>query len=97
MAQRGIRRVATCVLIFGVALATGPVRGQIPEWFGSYRTAANFDLRDARSGLSVKLADFFNHATPTKNVVVLVFIGVACPIGDLYMPRLAELAESIQG
>ena len=94
MAQRGIQRVATCVLIFGVALATGPARGQIPEWFGSYRTAANFDLRDARSGLSVKLADFFNQATPTKNVVVLVFIGVACPIGDLYMPRLAELAEA---
>ena len=94
MAQRGIQRVATCVLIFGVALATGPARGQIPEWFGSYRTAANFDLRDARSGLSVKLSDFFNQATPTKNVVVLVFIGVACPIGDLYMPRLAELAEA---
>ena len=32
--------------------------------------------------------------TPTKNVVVLVFTGVSCPIGDLYMPTLGELAEA---
>jgi len=81
-------------LIIGAILVAGSARGQIPDWFGSYRTAANFELRDVRSGLSVKLADYFNPETQTKNVVVLVFIGVTCPISDLYMPKLGELAES---
>jgi thiol-disulfide isomerase/thioredoxin/mono/diheme cytochrome c family protein len=94
MVQRVRRRVAVCGFIIVVALGARSAHGQIPEWFGSYRTAADFELQDVRSGRAVKLADFFNQGTPTKNIVVLVFTGVACPIGDLYMPTLGALAEA---
>jgi thiol-disulfide isomerase/thioredoxin/mono/diheme cytochrome c family protein len=94
MVQRDRRRVAMCALIIGVSLGSGSAQGQIPEWFGSYRTAADFDLRDVRSGRSVKLSDSLNPESKTNKVVVLVFTGVSCPIGDLYMPTLGALAEA---
>ena len=97
MAQRCRRRVAVCGLILGVALEAGSARGQIPAELGSYRTAADFELRDVRSGRMVKLTEYFNPEMRTKNLVVLAFTGVSCPIGDLYMPRLGELAEAYKG
>ena len=97
MAQRCRRRVAVCGLILGVALEAGSARGQIPAEFGSYRTAADFELRDVRSGRMVKLTEYFNPESRTRNLVVLAFTGVSCPIGDLYMPRLGELAEAYKG
>ena len=32
-----------------------------------------------------------------RQATVLVFTGIDCPLGNLYMPRLAELAESYRG
>ena len=65
MAQRCRRRVAVCGLILGVALEAWSARGQIPAEFGSYRTAADFELRDVRSGRMVKLTEYFNPGMPT--------------------------------
>ena len=81
MVQRVRRRVAVCGFIIVVALGARSAHGQIPEWFGSYRTAADFELQDVCSGRAVKLSDYFDPGKPTKNVVVLVFTGVSCPIG----------------
>jgi mono/diheme cytochrome c family protein/peroxiredoxin len=93
MGERGRRRITVCGFIMCAALAAPPAQGQIPDWFGTYRTAAEFELRDVRSGLSVKLSDYFKPESKTK-AVVLVFTGVSCPIVDLYMPALGSLAEA---
>jgi peroxiredoxin len=47
----------------------------------------DFTLPDARTGDPVSLYDFRG-----KKAAVLVFTGIDCPIGDLYMPRLVALA-----
>ncbi len=54
------------------------------------RLVADFQLRDA-GGRRIALADFRG-----KRAVVLVFTGIDCPIGNLYMPRLARLSRSYQ-
>jgi thiol-disulfide isomerase/thioredoxin len=96
MVKRCRAAMAVCGLIVSVALGARSAKGQIPEWFGSYRTAADFELRDVRSGQLVKLADCFKPESKTK-VVVLVFTAVKCPISDLYMPTLGALAEAYKG
>ena len=52
------------------------------------RPAADFTLADATTGRPVSLDDF--RAAP---VVVLVFLGIDCPIGELYLGRLNELCR----
>ena len=49
---------------------------------------ADFTLPDATTGQPVSLYDFRGN-----RAAVLVFTGIGCPIGDLYMPRLVDLAE----
>jgi len=97
MVHRRKRRFAACLLVLGGAMGAGSARAQIPEWFGQLRIAADFELRDVNSNRTIKLSDYFKPESKTKNVVVLVFTGVGCPIGDLYMPRLVELAEAYKG
>jgi peroxiredoxin/mono/diheme cytochrome c family protein len=46
----------------------------------------DFQLIDTRTGQLNRLADHEAIA------VVVVFVGTSCPVGDLYMPRLIELA-----
>ena len=46
-----------------------------------------FQLVDARTGQLNRLSDH------RGDVVVIVFVGTSCPVGDLYMPRLIELAS----
>ena len=96
MAQRCTRRFAVCLMVLGGVLGAGSARGQIPEWFGTYRTAADFALRDVLSQRTIKLSDYFNPEAKTRNVVVLAFTGVDCPIGDLYMPRLGGAGRDVQ-
>ena len=55
---------------------------------GIGRAVADFTLADT-SGRPVSLHDFQG-----KAAVVLVFMGVECPVGNLYMPRLAELSQA---
>ncbi len=45
-----------------------------------------FELVDARTGQINRAADY------RGRVLVIVFVGTSCPVGDLYMPRLHELA-----
>ena len=46
----------------------------------------DFQLIDVRTRQPNRLSDH------RGNVVVVVFVGTNCPVGDLYMPRLVELA-----
>lgn len=52
---------------------------------GLGQTIANFTLRDLYDQ-PVSLADF-----ASRKAVVLVFTGIDCPVGNLYMPRLVAL------
>jgi peroxiredoxin len=52
---------------------------------------ANFTLKDAVSGRPVSLYGFRG-----KLAVVLAFLGTECPVGNLYAPRLAELAKEFE-
>jgi peroxiredoxin/mono/diheme cytochrome c family protein len=47
----------------------------------------NFTLRDT-AGKEVQLYSYAG-----KKAVVVVFIGTGCPVNDLYLPRLAEMAK----
>jgi len=51
---------------------------------------ADFEIRDVRTG---QLDRFSEHR---GRVVVIVFTGTSCPVGDLYMPRLSELARDYE-
>ncbi|WP_161602262.1 redoxin domain-containing protein [Tautonia marina] len=74
---------------------------ELPEDRLVGRLGSTFELRDVRGGDPVRLGDFLpipDQGQPLaedlqKKAVVLVFLGVECPVGDLYMPRLAELAR----
>jgi peroxiredoxin len=57
----------------------------LPVGRGVGRNVANFTLKDS-SGKAVSLYSFAG-----KKAAVLVFMGVDCPVGNLYWPRLAEL------
>ena len=52
------------------------------------KAAANFTLKDPRTGKAVSLADFKD-----KKAVVVVFTGTECPINNAYLPRLAQLQK----
>jgi hypothetical protein len=84
-------------MVVGAVMGVASARGQVPDWFGQYRTAADFELGDVTSKRMIKLSDSFKNDPKTPSVVVLVFTGVSCPIGDLYMPRLVELADAYKG
>jgi len=49
-----------------------------------------FQLIDTRTGQLNRLSDH------RGSVVVVVFVGTSCPVGDLYLPRLIELAKSYE-
>ena len=52
----------------------------------------DFTLKTA-AGDTVRLYGF---ARDKKKAVVLVFTGATCPVGDVYLPRLAEMARSYE-
>jgi peroxiredoxin len=52
---------------------------------------ADFCLPDARTGEPISLDQFRG-----KRAVVIVFTGIDCPIGNLYMPRLVRLADRFE-
>jgi peroxiredoxin len=55
------------------------------------RVIAEFELPDARTGENHRLSQH------RGRVVVIVFTGTVCPIGELYMPRLSALTKTYQG
>ncbi|MDR3636164.1 MAG: redoxin domain-containing protein [Isosphaeraceae bacterium] len=52
---------------------------------------ADFALRDVVSGQTVALADFAG-----RPAVVVAFLGIDCPIAELYAPRLAALSRDYE-
>lgn len=60
---------------------------ELPLDRGVGRPVADFTLHDT-AGKQVRLYGFAG-----KKAVVVVFIGTGCPVSNLYLPRLAELAK----
>jgi len=56
------------------------------------RRMSDFTLKTAE-GDSIRL---YNFAREKKKAVVLIFTGTACPLSDLYFPRIAELAKEYE-
>lgn len=76
------------VLAIAPVIAAGSEAPPINRGVG--RPLANFKLRDT-SGKPVSLYGFRG-----KQAAVIVFTGVDCPVGKLYMGRLAELAAKYE-
>ena len=68
------------------------VRGERPT-FGSDRDARS-DGRRLRAGGRDDRPDSHRLSEHRGRVVVIVFVGTSCPIGDLYLPRLIAMADS---
>jgi peroxiredoxin len=54
------------------------------------REMPSFTLSDARTGEPIALENYRGRCT----AIVITFTGINCPIGNLYVPRLAELATT---
>jgi peroxiredoxin len=65
--------------------------GEPPLARGVGERVEDFTLTDAVSGRPVSLYEFRG-----KKAGVIVFTGTDCPVGDLYMPRLVELAKAYE-
>ncbi len=70
------------------AQAKAPARAGRPIDRQIGQKVADFRLVDAIGGKDVALYKFFG-----KKAVVLVFTGVDCPVGNLYLPRLVEVQQ----
>lgn len=106
--MNGSRLFPVAVVVLGcsaiAALARGPVIlaggtdvGRPTSVAG--RTVADFILPDT-SGKAVALHDFFERAPSDKNrdkgLVIVYFMGTDCPISNLYLKDLADLAKRCQ-
>ncbi len=103
MATRTIRRLA-----LGLAAATilGAAAGARTTAAGGETKATTKTAVDRNVGQ--RLPDFmlktakgdpvrlYGFARDRKKAVVLVFTGTACPVADVYLPRLAELARAYE-
>ena len=67
-----------------------PVSPQPAANIPAARTIAGFRLKDT-DGRDVTLADF-----KAKKAIAVVFIGTECPLGNLYVLRLAELQRDFE-
>ena len=84
----------TSAIVSGALIGSGAAHAgegdspspRLPDNRGLMQRISNFTLDDAVSGRSVTLFGFIG-----KKAVVLVFLGVDCPVGNLYLPRLVEL------
>ncbi len=69
-----------------IASETVASSDELPLDRGVGKPVADFTLRDT-AGKELRLYSFAG-----KQAVVVVFIGTGCPVSNLYLPRLAELA-----
>ncbi len=83
MTTRIMRRVVLCLGIAAMAAADAP-----PVDRNVGQRMPNFTLK-SNTGETIRL---YAYAAQKKKAVVLVFTGNACPVSDVYAPRLAELA-----
>jgi thiol-disulfide isomerase/thioredoxin len=87
----GFRKGLAGILLLGLVVAavvwtTVLRRGPLDR--GAGQVVEDFELVDVSTGHSHRLSQH------RGRVVVVVFIGTNCPIGELYMPRLAALATA---
>src|SRR5438876_8601069 len=61
-----------------------------PTWLPQARRIDDFQLHDCR-GATRKLSDW-----QESTAVVIVFLGVECPLNKLYAPRLTELVRQFE-
>lgn len=96
--KRALLSFAAC-LVAGMSMGQGrPPREMTPVASESRsasetplgRSVADFTLRDHR-GKQHSLSDYSD-----KKLVVVVFLGAACPLAQLYAPRLAELRRQYE-
>ena len=89
MPRRNSRRTSAVLLacLLAAGFPTIAPADESPIARGVGQNLSNFTLEDAISGRSLSLYGYRG-----KKAMVIVFTGVECPVGDLYMPRLAELA-----
>jgi peroxiredoxin len=96
----------TLVIVAGLLLSLPFVRpANADEAAGTVVKIDDDELAIDR-GIGQPLADFTLHDTAGREVrlygfagkkaVVVVFIGTGCPVSNLYLPRLAELAQTYQ-
>jgi peroxiredoxin len=79
------------VVLIGVVAATMLPRSRSnPLNREPGREMPSFTLNDARTGELIPLDDFRGRC----KAIVITFTGINCPIGNLYAPRLAELARA---
>lgn len=87
-----VRHLGTALGALAVMIGLGPVEAMAAEESAISRgvgeRVGDFALTDVRSGEEVSLYGYRG-----KKAAVIVFTGVDCPVGDLYMPRLVRLAE----
>jgi peroxiredoxin len=91
MSIRRASRAAFPALVLATIFGPTPdaLGDEAPIGRGVGQRVGDFTLKDAVTGRSVRLYGYRG-----KKAVVLVFTGVDCPVGNLYMPRLAELADA---
>jgi peroxiredoxin len=84
------RRSVPWIVLVSFLVAPSARSEGLPIDRGVGRRIADFTLRDT-AGKEVRLYDFAG-----KKAVVVVFIGSGCPLSDLYLPGLAELARKYE-
>lgn len=78
--------LVVCLGLVMPGLANGEDELPIDREIG--QLVKNFTLTEATTGKAISLYDFAG-----KKGAVLVFLGTECPVGNLYLPRLREIAE----
>jgi peroxiredoxin/mono/diheme cytochrome c family protein len=89
-----LRNASRAAMLLALGLAAGEAaRGdeEAPIGRGVGQRVANFTLPDVTTGREVSLLGLARDGT---KAAVLVFTGIDCPVGNLYMPRLVELSHA---
>jgi peroxiredoxin len=86
----GVRWAAVVLALAVVAgMLAGRRSGRSERGFG--RQVGDFTLREAATGRNIEFGDFRD-----RRAVVLVFLGMECPISNLMLPRLNAWADVYQ-
>ena len=89
------RRLAALGILIGLAAIATVLVWRLGSPHPNHRRVgeqlADFTLRDLQ-GRDVHLADFHE-----DKILVLVFMGIDCPVGNLYVPRLIKLNAAYRG
>jgi peroxiredoxin len=98
MAMRNFERLVLCLvaatILGGGARASGmDDRTATPINRGVGQRMPDFTLKTASGDTSIRL---YGYARLQKKAVVLVFNGTACPVAEVYMPRIKELAKAYE-